>query len=97
MIFTANINLLPVDFLLVPTYPNLFNPVTILNFAFSEETDVSIAIYNLQGRAPHLTNRMMDASYNSIFWNSNHHSSDLYFVQIIARNYIKTKKLMFII
>ena len=42
--------LIPREFDLSPAYPNPFNPVTTLNFALPENLEVSIVIYNLQGR-----------------------------------------------
>jgi hypothetical protein len=88
---------LPTEFVLTPAYPNPFNPVTTLNFALPEETDISIIIYNLQGRqVATLTDGVMDAGYHSVIWNANHHSSGLYFVQMIAGDYLKTQKLMLV-
>jgi hypothetical protein len=88
---------LPTEFVLTPAYPNPFNPVTTLNFALPEETDISIIIYNLQGRqVSTLTDGVMDAGYHSVIWNAKHHSSGLYFVQMRAGDYLKTQKLMLV-
>jgi hypothetical protein len=88
---------LPTEFVLNSAYPNPFNPVTTLNFAIPEESDISINIYNLQGRqVATLTDGVMDAGYHSVIWNASHHSSGLYFVQMVAGDYLKTQKLMLV-
>ena len=88
---------MPTEFTLSPAYPNPFNPVTTLSFTLPEETDISIIIYNLKGRqVANLTDGVMDAGYHSVIWNAKHHSSGVYFVQMIAGEYFNTQKLMLI-
>ena len=61
--------MMPTEFTLSRAYPNPFNPVTTLNFALPEESDISIIIYNLQGRqVATLTDGVMDAGYHSVMW-----------------------------
>ena len=86
---------MPTEFSLSPAYPNPFNPSTTLSFALPEETDVSILIYNIQGRlVATLTDSKMDVGYHQVIWNADHYSSGLYFVQMIAGEYLQTQKLM---
>ena len=78
-------------------YPNPFNPTTTLNFALPIEAQVSITIYNLQGReVVSLINGNMQAGYHSVVWNADSHSSGMYFVQMRASEYVKTQKLMLV-
>jgi len=87
----------PETFLLKNAYPNPFNPVTTLDFGIPVDGDVSIEIYNLQGRLLEtLTDRHMEAGYHSVVWNANSHSSGMYFVKMVAGKYIKTQKLMLV-
>ena len=54
-------------------------------------------VYNIQGQLVEtLTNRHMDAGYHSVVWNADRHSSGMYFVKMIAGEYIKTQKLMLV-
>ena len=93
----AGITLIPTVFALHPAYPNPFNPVTTLNFALPVETEVSISIYNLQGREiTSLISGNMDAGYHSVIWNADAHASGVYFVKMIAGEYINTQKLMLV-
>ena len=88
---------IPNDFALNQAYPNPFNPVTTLNFALPIETEVSLKVYNLEGREViSLINGNLEAGYHSVLWNANRHSSGVYFVKMIAGDYISTQKLMLV-
>ena len=88
---------LPATFSLDRAYPNPFNPVTTLRFALPIEAEVSLTVYNLQGREViSLINGNMDAGYHSVLWNADSYSSGVYFVKMIAGEYISTQKLMLI-
>ena len=96
-IISLSQNSLPESFNLSAAYPNPFNPVTTLNFALPVETEVSISIYNLQGREiTSLISGNMDAGYHSVIWNADAHASGVYFVKMIAGEYINTQKLMLV-
>ena len=88
---------LPESFSLSAAYPNPFNPVTTLSFALPIESDVTLSIYNLQGReVSTLISGNMDAGYHSAKWNANQYSSGIYFVKMIAGKYVSTQKLMLV-
>ena len=87
----------PVFYSLSEAYPNPFNPATTLSFAIPVDAAVSLSIYNMQGReVSTLINTNMDAGYHSVTWDANSYSSGVYFVHMIAGEYIKTQKLMLI-
>ena len=100
-LFTA-INLtqimpIPNDFSLSKAYPNPFNPVTTLNFGIPHEPEVFLKIYNLQGReVSSLIDGNMEAGYHSVVWNANSAASGVYFVKMIAGDFVSTQKLMLI-
>jgi hypothetical protein len=90
-------NSIPADFNIQQAYPNPFNPVTTLSFALPIEAEVSLSIYNLQGReVATLIDANMDAGYHSVVWNADSYSSGMYFVKMIAGNYVSTQKLMLV-
>tara|TARA_Y100000588_G_C13882123_1_gene764946 strand:+ start:508 stop:741 length:234 start_codon:yes stop_codon:yes gene_type:complete len=61
------------------------------------EAEVSLSIYNLQGREiATLVNTTMDAGYHTAIWNADEFSSGVYFVRMIAGEYMNTQKLMLI-
>ena len=38
----------------------------------------------------------MDAGYHSVVWDANSHSSGVYFVKMVAGEYVNTQKLMLV-
>ena len=91
------VDIMPEDYSLSRAYPNPFNPVTTLSFTLPVETEVSIAVYNLYGREVFsLINGNMQAGYHSIVWNANSYSSGVYFVKMIAGEFVNTQKLMLV-
>ena len=88
---------LPETFSLDRAYPNPFNPTTTLSFAIPIDSEVSLSIYNLQGReVSTLINGNMDAGYHSVVWDANSYTSGVYFVKMIAGDYIHTQKIMLV-
>ena len=89
--------LIPKEFALQSAYPNPFNPVTNLKFGLPADSKVSIQIYNLQGRVIEtLVNGNMNAGYHSVVWNADEFGSGIYFVLMIAGDYIHTQKIMLV-
>ena len=61
------------------------------------QSDVTISIYNLQGReVASLVNGNMEAGYHSVVWDANSYASGVYFVKMMAGEYISTQKLMLV-
>jgi len=91
----SSLRLLPESFSLDRAYPNPFNPTTTLRFAIPVDSKVSLSIYNLQGReVATLIDTNMEAGYHSVVWDANSYSSGVYFVKMIAGEFINTQKLM---
>jgi hypothetical protein len=81
----SEIKSVPEGFGLESAYPNPFNPVTTLNFKLPMDSQVSIQVYDIQGRLMEtLVDHAMHAGYHSITWNADAHSSGVYFVKMIA-------------
>ena len=90
-------NPIPTEYALHQAYPNPFNPTTTLNFALPIETEVSISIYDLQGREiVSLIQGKLNAGYHTTIWNADVYSSGLYFVKMMADEYLSTQKLMLV-
>ena len=88
---------LPETFSLDRAYPNPFNPTTTLSFAIPIDSEVFLSVYNLQGReVSTLIDANMDAGYHSIVWDANSYASGVYFVKMVAGEFVNTQKLMLI-
>jgi hypothetical protein len=78
-------------------YPNPFNPTTTISFGLPVDSEVSIQIYNLQGRVVEtLASQHMQAGYHSVTWNADNYSSGVYFVKMATGDYISTQKLLLV-
>ena len=90
-------SIMPEKFYLDTAYPNPFNPITTLGFSIPIESEVRLSIYNLQGReVASLIDGNMQPGYHYVQWDANNHSSGIYFVKMIAGEYINTQKLMLV-
>ena len=88
---------IPEDYSLSQAYPNPFNPTTTLSFAIPIDSEVILSIYNLQGReVSTLIDGNMGAGYHSVVWDANSYASGVYFVKMVAGDYISTQKLMLV-
>ena len=78
-------------------YPNPFNPSTNISFGLPADSEVSIQVYNLQGRViATLAEGYMNAGYHSVTWNADNFSSGVYFVKVIAGSFSNTQKLLLV-
>ena len=65
--------------------------ITGSNFSPNDEDN------NLQGReVSTLISGKMEAGYHSVVWNADAHASGVYFVKMVAGEYISTQKLMLV-
>jgi len=83
-------------------FPNQFNPVTTLQYDLPENSLVNITIYDMMGReVKMLVNQTQDAGYRSVVWDATNNygnavSAGIYLCQILAGDYISTKKMILI-
>ena len=83
--------LLPKEFTLSPAYPNPFNPTTTLSFALPVTSNVLLEVYDINERLINeLINSNMDAGYHSVIWNANNNASWIYFVKMVAGEFVNT-------
>ena len=90
------------SFAVYQNYPNPFNPSTTIQYSIPATGDVTIDIYDVQGRAVRtLENAAQQAGDHSIVWDSRNNygtrvSSGTYFCQILFNNTSLVKKLLLI-
>jgi len=92
--------LVPQQLTLYQNYPNPFNPVTTIRYELPERTDVRLTIFDLLGReVTTLVSETQEAGFKSVQWdatNSNGQqvSTGVYFYQIKADGFFKTRKMV---
>ena len=78
-------------------YPNPFNPTTTISFGLPQESHVVIDIYDIKGqKVEEIINQNMLHGTHSIVWNADSHSSGVYFIKMLAGEYISTQKLLLV-
>ena len=98
MVKTDIINIIePTSYSLSQAYPNPFNPITRIDFSIPTDSNVSIKVYDILGKqVASLADEYYGSGYHTLIWNANEYSSGIYFVKMIAENFIATQKLMLV-
>ncbi|MBL7026221.1 MAG: T9SS type A sorting domain-containing protein, partial [Candidatus Marinimicrobia bacterium] len=83
-------------------YPNPFNPSTTITYSLPEAGEVELLIYDLQGRmVDKLFSGPQSAGTHDILWNGVNQngfpiSSGVYLCKLLAGEYIKTIKMVYL-
>jgi hypothetical protein len=92
---------IPTAYALNQNYPNPFNPSTTISYDLPKNSQVSVTIYDILGRAvATLVDGVQPASSYSVQWNPSGLSSGVYFYRIQAQsldgsgNFVAVKKLV---
>ena len=89
------LSILPLTFSLNPAYPNPFNPSTTIGYSVETNGRLSLQIYDIAGRLVEtLVNGITEPGIYTAKWDASEFSSGVYFVQIQARNIVKTRKVL---
>ena len=71
------------------------NPVTSLNYTLPYGMDVSMVIYDINGReVTTLVSGFKEVGYHSVEWYANSSASGIYFVKVESGLNVSTQKLM---
>ena len=92
----------PTQFSLKENYPNPFNPVTNISFSVPEPSHIKISIYNIKGGlVTILTNKVWNTGFHKLIWdtksqNGNPISTGVYFYRMETRDFVQSKKMIFL-
>jgi len=76
-------------------YPNPFNPSTEIHYSIEKTTNVTISIYDINGRLiVNLVDQIQLEGNHLTKWTPDNLSSGIYLVKLVADNYIMTKKII---
>jgi hypothetical protein len=90
-------NIAPDEFRLPRNYPNPFNSETQIEFYLSENSDVSIEIFNILGeRIADLLNETLISGKHVIRWDASDQPSGVYFYRINTDGNSFSKKMLFL-
>ncbi len=86
---------LPESYSLLTSYPNPFNASTTISFTLPEQTEASIAIYDITGRlVKSFGKRTYPAGASSINWHAEGLTSGIYFVNLNAEYITNTRRVL---
>ena len=97
--------LVPKETVLLPNYPNPFNPETWIPYRLAEDAFVTVTIYDQQGRVVrrlnvgHQTAAVYESRSKAIYWDGRNEVGDkvasgIYFYTLIAGDYSATRKML---
>ncbi len=88
-------NQLPNSVLISQNYPNPFNAKTTIKYSLSEQSDVTIEIYDIIGRkVDTIYKGYQPAGQHQVIWDASDHSSGVYFYRLEIGDFSKTKKMI---
>jgi len=92
----------PTEFALMQNHPNPFNPATTFTFKLPETTNATLAVYNQRGRLIRTLHAgLTSAGEHRVVWDGRDEygsrvSSGLYLYRLTAKDFVSTRKLVFI-
>ena len=85
------------DFEINQAYPNPFNPSTSIDYTLSNNGQLAINVFDMNGRfIDTLSDGEMDAGHHTITWNASKQTSGVYFVKFESENHTYTQKIVLI-
>jgi len=96
---SANISKIE-NFIVLPAYPNPFNPSTTISYGLDTDSKVTIQIYDITGKLINtLQDEIQTQGWHSVIWNGTNQFGEqspagLYLSRITFNNEVKTNKLM---
>jgi len=86
---------IPVEFSLSTNYPNPFNPVTTINFALPERSDVRVEVYDVLGRRVRLlVDNNLSAGTHSVRFDAGTLPSGMYLYRMTAGAFSKVRTMI---
>ncbi|MBC8204586.1 T9SS type A sorting domain-containing protein [bacterium] len=85
----------PSEYKLLSAYPNPFNSKTVISFELRDAGEVSLIIYDIQGReVQSLVNGHLSSGPHEVVWDAGGLASGVYFVKLETGGLIQTKKML---
>lgn len=92
---TENELLLPTQVTLKQNYPNPFNPETVLEFSLPENDNVTLNVYDLQGKlVASPVEGQLPAGQHSAVFNGSNLASGMYFYRLSTSTGVETRKML---
>ena len=89
---------MPTKFKLYPAYPNPFNAATSISFDLPDRENVSITIYNIQGKyVTTLIDNSLKAGHHKLLWDGKNSNGEIagtgiYIIKIHSNSHVASVK-----
>uniref|UniRef100_UPI00114C87B5 T9SS type A sorting domain-containing protein n=1 Tax=Rhodohalobacter halophilus TaxID=1812810 RepID=UPI00114C87B5 len=94
---TQPISFIPERTELLPNYPNPFNPSTTIQYKLSNDSNVTVDIYNSIGRrVATLVNQEQNAGEYNVTFDASSFSSGIYFYRLQTNEYVRTRSMVLV-
>jgi len=90
-------NFTPLKFELLQNYPNPFNPSTNIKYQITNNSYVTLKVYDILGRVVEsLVNEKQSPGVYEVKWDGSYYSNGVYFYKLTADGFSETKKMILI-
>ena len=88
-------DLVPAEYRLAQNYPNPFNPFTDIRYQISDQSHVTLKVYNTLGQeAVVLVDGVREAGYYEVQWDASEMASGVYFYRLQADEFTATRRMV---
>ena len=85
----------PSELRLSVPYPNPFNPTTTIEYYLSQDTHITLEIYNVSGqKVDVLKDGIVETGHHSVVWNALGMPSGIYICTLKTNNFTDMKKML---
>ncbi|MCD6300350.1 MAG: T9SS type A sorting domain-containing protein, partial [Dehalococcoidales bacterium] len=82
---------------LFQNHPNPFNPITEILFGLPEESEIELAVFNINGqKLSTLASGRVSAGFHKLSWNAKGFPSGIYIYQLKTPNYRMSKRMLLV-
>ena len=86
---------LPNEFSLEQNYPNPFNPTTTIEYSLENSGNITLRVFNVLGKElKTLVNKQQQSGNYQVIFDASSLSNGVYYYQLTAGNFVKTRKMI---
>ena len=94
---TAEIKVIPEEFVLYQNYPNPFNPATTITYDLPEDSHVTLTVYDVLGQVVvELVSGDKVSGQHKVVWNASNMASGVYIYRLTATGASQTSKMILV-
>ncbi len=89
--------IIPDHFYLIQPYPNPFNSTTRITYGLSNQTELSLSIFDITGRKiADLVNNIQPAGEHTLIWEANNSAAGIYLIKMECERFSSVRKVVLV-